>query len=798
MGKFLQKLGAFAFMHPWRVIAAWTLLLSILGVTAASFMQPTSQSISIPGTEAQVAIDRANELFPTGGKGTGRIVLQSHDNTKISDNKPAIDTLLQKIKDTDGVTQVAGPFDQASFVAKDGTIAYAQVQLKSAQGSNSSTTLDAVESAVHSARSDKLQVEIGGDLINKTPGDILGIGEIAGVLLALVVLVMTLGSLVAAGMPVLTALVGIGVSMAGLFSMSQLFTINATTPVLAIMLGLAVGLDYALFIINKYRTYLVEGHGYPEAAARALGTAGNAVVFAALTVVIALAALSIVNIPFMTNMGLVGAGSIAIAALVAISLIPALLGLAGARVFGRKTRGIVAAAQKRGPVDDATDHVKRSSVWYRWGQFITRRPIPVLLAAIIVAGAIALPVRDLALGLPTDQYASTNTTERRAYDLLAKGFGVGFNGPLAVVVEGMPAVSQADKDAVRAQAMTAYEKLAATITAQQQASFQQKAAQAVTLEDQLALQQEIAAAQAAGKAQQAAALKQIDQQVEQYAKYVQLKKVADQIGTLTNVEATMPALVTDTGTAGIIQVIPKSAPADQATKDLIEKLRSKNTQTSLTTSHDITFAVTGSTALQEDISAKLAAALPQYLAVVVGLSLILLIVAFRSILVPLKATLGFLLSVLAMFGALVAVFQWGWFGIADAPGPIVSFIPIIAIGILFGLAMDYEFFLVSGMHESYTKSKNAQKAVVNGFAIGSKVVTAAGIIMVSVFAGFITNHDVTIQAMGFGLAVGILIDAFIVRMTIVPAVMSLLGKSAWWLPKWLDRRLPHISIEGDE
>jgi RND superfamily putative drug exporter len=226
-------------------------------------------------------------------------------------------------------------------------------------------------------------------------------------------------------------------------------------------------------------------------------------------------------------------------------------------------------------------------------------------------------------------------------------------------------------------------------------------------------------------------------------------------------------------------------------------LRDENKQKELTGSDATSLAVTGSTALQEDISAKLGAALPQYLAIVVGLSLILLIVAFRSIVVPIKATLGFLLSVLAMFGALVAVFQWGWFGISDAPGPIVSFIPIIAIGILFGLAMDYEFFLVSGMHESYAHEKDAKRAVVHGFGAGSKVVTAAGVIMVSVFAGFITNHDATIQAMGFGLAVGILVDAFVVRMTIVPAVMSLLGKSAWWLPKWLDKRLPHVSIEGE-
>ena len=795
MAQWLHKIGAFAFAHPWRVLAGWLVVLVILGGLAVQFMKPTSPAISIPGTDAQKAIDRAAELFPGGGKGTGRIVFAATKGT-IADQKPAIDALVGKVKAIDGVTQVVSPFDAAQFVAPSGDIAYAQVQLKAGNGSIDEAVYAKVDAAIAAARSDKLQVEVGGDLINKTPGEILGLGEVAGVLVALAVLVMTLGSLVAAGLPIVSALIGIAVSMAGLFAMSQLFTIGSTTPVLAVMLGLAVGIDYALFIINKYRTLALQGYGYRDAAARAVGTAGNAVVFAAMTVVIALAALSIVNIPFMTTMGLAGAGSVAIAALVAISLVPALLGVAGKYIFGRKTRARVEAAQVKGV--QSTTQVDTHTLWYRWGAVLTRRPIAVLIAAVLVIGALALPARSLTLGLPTDQYAAESTTQRKAYDLLSKGFGVGFNGPLTVVVEGLPAVSDVDREAVRQAAMQQYTAKVAEATKQQQALFQQKAAQATTIEQQLALQREIAQAQAAGEQQKQAALAQIDAQVAQYAKLMQLQKVASKLANEQNVAQALPAVATDDGTAGIIQVTPKSAPADTATTELITHLRNRDVQRKLTGSDTVTLAVTGSTALQEDISAKLAAALPQYLAVVVGLSLILLIVAFRSIIVPLKATLGFLLSVAAMFGALVMVFQWGWFGIADAPGPIVSFIPIIAIGILFGLAMDYEFFLVSSVHEAYTHGGDAKRAVVQGFGMGSKVVTAAGVIMVSVFAGFIFNHDSTIQAMGFGLAVGILVDAFIVRMTIVPAVMTLLGKSAWWLPKWLDRRLPHVSIEGEE
>ncbi len=545
------------------------------------------------------------------------------------------------------------------------------------------------------------------------------------------VLVMTLGSLVAGGMPLISALVAVGVSMAGLFTLSQLIEVNSTTPVLAIMLGLAVGIDYSLFIVNKYRRYVLRGYSNKDAIARALGTAGNAVVFAAFTVIIALAALSVVQIPFMTTMGLVGAASIAISAVVALTLTPALMGLVGNRIFRKNVRATITTAKKVAP--GASLKVDHSSIWYKWGKVIASHPVIALVVAVVIAGAIALPAKDLDLGLPSDQYAAASSTERKAYDLLSEGFGQGFNAPLTVVVEGLPEVSAAEKQMVG----------------------------------------------------------------EQFAKYIQLSKVAENIKGLDNVQQVTPALVTSNGTAGIIQVIPFSAPADSKTQELIATLRDKVTHADITAQEDVTLSVTGTVALQEDINNKLANALPVYLAVIVGLSLVLLIIAFRSILVPVKATLGFLLSVLAMFGAVVAVFQWGWLGITDAPGPIVSFIPIIATGILFGLAMDYEFFLVSGMHEAFSMTKNAKESVVTGFGAGSKVVTAAAVIMISVFAGFITSHEAVIQSIGFGLAVGILIDAFLVRMTIVPAAMVLLGKSAWWLPRWLDKRLPHISIEGE-
>lgn len=795
MGSKLHTLGVAAFTHPWRFIAGWVVIVAVLGVLAANFMQPTSSSISIPGTEAQKTLDRANELFPDAGKGSGRVVFEAGDGKTIQDYQTEITDLTKKLSEVDGVTRVVSPFENTSAVSDDKRIAYMQLQLEGETGTVSKETISGVERAVAGARQGGLTVEMGGDVIDRAPGEILGVGEVGGVVIALIVLLMTLGSLVAAGMPIATALVAVATSMAGLFALSNVIDINSTTPVLAVMLGLAVGIDYSLFIINKYRTYAKDGYSYKDAAGRAIGTAGNAVLFAAATVVIALSALSIVNIPFMTTMGLAGAATIAIAAFVAITLIPALLGLAGKRVFPRRDHAAVAEAQKRGPIDEhAVSHTK---FWYKWGEVLTKHPIIALVVSIVLIGALALPVRELELGLPTDEYAATDTTQKKAYDILARGFGPGFNGPLLVVVEGLPAVSDEDRSAVREPAMKQYEQKVAEATAQQQAAFEQQFAAATSPGQMMALQQQAAAMQTEGEKQKAAALAEIEKNVEQYAKLVQLKKVADKIAERSDVEQALPAMATDDGTKGVIQIIPALAPSDEKTIDLIAYLRGSGNRKEVTGSDSTTLAVTGSTALQNDINEKLAAALPQYLAVVVGLSLVLLIVAFRSILVPIKATIGFLLSVLAMFGAMVAVFQWGWFGIADATGPIVSFIPIISIGVLFGLAMDYEFFLVSSMHETFQKTGDAKKSVVNGFGLGSKVVTAAGIIMVAVFAGFVGNHDATIQSIGFGLAVGILIDAFVVRMTIVPAVMTLLGKSAWWLPKWLDRILPHISIEGE-
>lgn len=765
MGNFLHRLGVYCYEKKIWVILIWVVILAASGVTAANFFKAPGTSISIPGTEAQASLDALSRLFPDSGRGTARIAIESPAGKTIPDYQAEVATAITKLDKIEGVESAISPFVNPNALSEDKTIAYIQVQLKNGSGSVDDATVEEVTEVVEQIRTDGLTAEVGGDIVDNTPGEILGVGEVAGVALALVVLFITLGSLIAAGMPILVAMLAVGVSTAGLFSLSHVIDINATTPVMGIMLGLAVGIDYSLFIISKYKHYLKQGYKYKDAAGRAVGTAGNAVIFAASTVVIALSALVVADIPFMTTMGLAGASTVALVAIVAVTFLPALLGLWGDKIFGRKMRALIADAQKKG-IHDTTDAKKRKNFWFSWGRIITRRPIIVVALTVIAVAVLAIPIKDLNLGLPTDQYAAEDSTERKAYEMLTKGFGDGFNAPLTVVVEGLPEVTNATRTMVRQQIL-------ASVDATQ---MQQLPA-----------------------VQQQALMAQLEAQVEQYSKLYELNTVAEEIAKRDNVVSALPAITTDDGKNGVIQVIPDGGPSDQVTVDLIKDLRDPATQGALVGIEDVTIGVTGSAALQIDINERLSNALPVYLGVVVGLSFVLLLIAFRSILVPLKATLGFLLSVGAMFGAMIAVFQWGWFDIAEAPGPLMTFIPIIAIGILFGLAMDYEFFLVSSMREAYvhSKDKDAKKAVVEGFGLGAKVVTAAGLIMVFVFAGFIFSHDATIKAMGLGLAVGILVDAFFVRMTIVPAVMTLLGRAAWWMPKWLQKIVPHVSIEGE-
>lgn len=766
MSNALQTLGERMFHWKWWIGGFWLIVLAVLGFLAIQFMQPVSSTISIPGTQAQQALDRFNELFPNAGSKTGTVVVAAPEGKTLVDYRDTITATTEKIGKVEHVTASISPFDNPQAISKDGTIGFITAQLQDNEGVVDEAAIAQIRDIMSEQRQDGLTIEAGGDLVSQELGQILGVGEIAGVVIALVVLVVTLGSLIAAGMPLVTALIAVGVSMGGLFALSGVIELTSTAPVLAVMLGLAVGIDYSLFIINRYRTFVKEGYDLEEAAGRAIATAGNAVLFAAATVVIALAALSIVQIPFMTTMGLAAAATVAIAALIAVTLMPALFGIVRLRIFSKKTRRQIIALQSSHKIKK--QHVKHTTFGYTIAEKILKFRFPVLFVALAVIAVLALPMTQLKLGLPTDEYAATGTSERTAYELLEKGFGAGYGGQLLIVAEGLPVVSEEAKMAAKEQLLAA---AAAQAGVNQLPSPMKEAALAQLTE-------------------------RLQPQLERFSQTIELQKVAERLKAVDGVANAQAALATTDGSKGAIQVTPTTGPSDEATRDLVASLRTDETKREVLQQDSASLAVTGTTAVQIDIDNKLTQALPLYLGVVVGLSFILLMVAFRSVLIPLKATLGFLLSVAAMFGALVAIFQFGWFGITEAPGPIITFIPIIAIGILFGLAMDYEFFLVSGMREAYHHTKDARKSIIRGYALGSRVVIAAGLIMVSVFAGFIFSSDVAIQSIGFALAIGVLVDAFIVRMVVTPIIMSYLGKRAWWLPRWLERILPQVSIEG--
>ncbi|CAL9545751.1 Membrane protein YdfJ [Streptomyces sp. enrichment culture] len=717
MATFLYRLGRFSFRRRHFVALIWVALLTLAGVGAASAPTPGSTSFSIPGTEAQKAFDLLEERFPgmSADGATARVVFKAPDGEKMTDaeHKATVQKTVRELADGSEVASAVDPY-QAKSVSQDGRIAYAQISYKVSGMELEDASKDALEDAAEDARDAGLTVEVGGDALQAVPHT--GSSEIIGIAVAAVVLVITFGSLLAAGLPLLTAIVGVGIGVATISALASPLDLGSTTSTLATMIGLAVGIDYALFIVSRYRAELAEGRDREEAAGRAAGTAGSAVVFAGLTVVIALVGLSVVNIPMLTKMGVAAAGTVVIAVLIALTMIPALLGYAGRKVrpAGEKSKLLGGGRAPKNP--------DRPNMGTRWASFVVRRPVAVLLLGVLGLGAAAVPASSLELGLPDDGSQPTSTTQRRAYDLLSEGFGPGFNGPLMVVVDGKGA------------------------------------------EDPQAL----------------------------------FGDVADEVKGLDNVVTVTPPAPNKAGDTATITVIPDAKPSSATTEDLVHAIR--DTGADVTAGTDGQVLVTGATAMNIDVSEKLNDALLPYLALVVGLAFLLLIVVFRSILVPLKAALGFLLSVLAALGAVVAVFQWGWLsglmGVEET-GPVMSMMPIFMVGVVFGLAMDYEVFLVTRMREAYVHGEKPSQAVVTGFRYGARVVTAAAVIMMAVFAGFIGSSESMVKMIGFGLAIAVLFDAFVVRMAIVPAVLALLGGKAWWLPKWLDRALPNVDVEGE-
>ncbi|WP_367124276.1 MMPL family transporter [Streptomyces phytohabitans] len=727
MATYLYRIGRWAFRRRRLVGGLWLGALVLAVVAAATAPAGEEEDLAMPGTESQRAFDLLDARFPEANSqgAEARLVFRAPDGQRVTagEHRAAVRGALGSLEGGGQVASVTDPYE-TDAVSADGTVAYSTVTYDADTADLTAPTKSALERAAERARDTGLTAEVGGSALDveEEPG---GTTEIVGVAVAAVVLVVALGSLAAAGLSLLTALVGVAIAFGLVTALAVPLGLTSTVAILALMLGLAVGIDYALFITSRYRDERARGRAPEEAAGHAVGTAGSAVVFAGATVFIALVGLGVVGIPELTRIGLGGAGAVGLAVLVALTLVPALFGFLGPRVLSRAERkgtrrGV--PPQHRAPGTGAGAGVERPGLAVRWARFVLRRPVPVLLAAGLGLGAVAVPALSLELGLPGDESKSTETTQRRAYDLLSDGFGPGFNGPLTVVV-----------DAPRS-----------------------------------------------GGARGAA------------------DRVAETVRGVDGVASVGEPTVSRSGDTALLTAVPETAPNSGETKDLVNALR--DTVPRVEADTGATVLVTGTTAMNIDISEAMSDALVPYLTVVIGLAVLLLTAVFRSVLVPVKAALGFLLSVGAAFGVLVAVFQWGWaadlVGI-EQTGPVMSLMPILVIGIVFGLAMDYEVFLLTRMRETYVHGATPEEAVVSGFRHSGRVVAAAAVIMVSVFAGFIGMSSPTIQTMGVGLASAVAFDAFVVRMAIAPAVLALLRDRAWWLPRILDRVLPNVDIEGE-
>ena len=819
MASLLFRLGSFAARKAWTVIVSWVIILG-LGVGAFLTLGGTlSNSFDIPGTASGAVTDQLAEKLPDTAGGTGTVVYQTTDGSAFTEQqKQEISALAKSAEDLDGVASVIDPFDaqqQQAVQAQDladgkDQIEGGRAQLDAGQtqldegrtqleaGLDQLTTarsqaeaggapaqqlaaldaqietlnaqaaqLDAQQKTIDDSRAEldanAEKVDLGSTLLDLTNGigvvsedgstaivnvsfedprlelseevkqgtiehfesspiegvevdfgtdiaqgvpEIFGVGEAIGLAFAAVVLIVMLGTLIGAALPIVTAVVGVGVGVTASLAFSGVVDMASVTPVLGVMLGLAVGIDYSLFIVNRHRKQLLNGVPVRESIGLATGTSGTAVVFAGTTVIVALLALNVTGVPFLGLMGTVGAVCVGVAVLVAITLAPAILGLVGTRLLSGKARATI------GQPHAAGKPVKRMS---------TLRAIVTVLVSVIALLIVAIPSMSMRLGLPDGASEPSDSTSYRAFHIVDEQFGEGANGPLLVTATLDDAVSD---------------------------------------DDLLATQVEIA------------------------------QKIADQ----DDVVGVAPIANSDDNTLLAFQVLPAEGPNSASTEKLVQDIRALPQLDG-----GITLGVAGQAATNIDISEALAAVLPLYLVVVVGLSLLIMIVVFRSLLVPIIATGGFVLSLFATYGLIVAVFQWGWgadlIGL-DSPGPILSFLPVILVGILFGLAMDYQLFLASGMREAYVHGASARDAVAQGFRAGRSVVVAAALIMVSVFGGFIFSESTIIRSIGFGLAFGVLLDAFVVRMLLMPALMHLLGRSAWWLPRWLDRILPNVDMEG--
>ncbi|WP_043646767.1 MMPL family transporter [Nocardia thailandica] len=744
MSVYLYRWGKFAFRRKWIVLPVWLLCFIVLGALGAQLKKPMTDDFSMPNLPSERATEILDKHFPGMSEAfafdavTGTYVVAAPPGEKLTDpeNRAAITSLIDSLGQLDIVDHSKPIVDPVTATEEMGclgaqrdpstcsgaplnvlnrenpdTVAYFSVPFTITEFADiTAEDRDAAYAAADSARAAGLTVEVSGTIAMEQQAP-SGKSEMIGMAVALVVMVVAFGAIVAAFVPIITAIVGLGAATSLIFLSTSVLSVPSFTTFLASMIGIALSIDYALFIVSRYKHELAVQDSPEEAAGTALGTAGSAVVFAGLTVIIALVGLGIVGVRFLTFMGLGGAIAAAFAVLTAITLMPALLGAFGRFLFKPK----LPLVAQHDPEDDTV-----VTNGQRVAQAIARWPWVAMIAAIAVLGVLAAPAVNLNLGLPGEDSLPKTTTVRKAYDLRTEGFGEGSNGVLQVAVD----LSETPPD--------------------------QRTAALTALRDTLAA-------------------------------YPDMELVTE------------PQLSRD-GAGALLNGIPRTGPNNQATKDLVKQAR--DAEAGLQDRYAMTYGITGTTAIYADIDNVLLSKIVPYMAIVAGAAFILLILVFRSILVPLTAALGFLLSMAATFGATVLIFQEGKLGLISDPHPLVSFLPIMLIGLVFGLAMDYQVFLVTRMREEYVHGEGPTEAVVKGYHHGARVVTSAAIIMISVFGSFLLESDVTAKSMGFALAAGVALDAFVVRMWLIPALLVLLGRWAWWIPGWLDKIVPDIDVEG--
>jgi RND superfamily putative drug exporter len=712
MASFLYRLGRGAVRRRRLTLLAWALVALAVIATAQVGGGRMSDRFEIPGVESQRALDILENEFPAAAGTSAQLVFAVEDGSPgtLSEAGPAqaVEAALADVAAQPDVGSV-GELQRSA----DDRIAYADVQYDRPSddiGDRAYQRLEATADATNG--SGAVRMELGGDLPTDAAEDVPEGQEVVGLLVAVIVLLVAFGSVIAMGLPIGLALVGLATSLGLITLLAAVVDVNTVAPTLAAMIGLGVGIDYALFIVTRHRENLRAGMTVEEAAGRAVATSGAAVLFAGVTVIIAISGLAIAGITAVTVMGLMAGLTVAVMVALALTLLPALLGFAGRRIDALRV-----PRRRRG----GAGIPGRESMWHRWGRHVSAHPWRYLVGGVLALGLLAAPVFGMRLGMTDNGTNPTSMTTRRAYDLLADGFGPGFNGPLLLSIE----------------------------------------LDGATVDDLRPLE----------------------------------SAIADDPG----VQAVAPIQPNADGSAAVLRVIPTSAPQDGATTSLVHRLRDDVIPQALSDAPGAEVQVGGQTAIFIDMSDKISSRLPWFIGAVIALSVLLLMMVFRSVAVPLKAAAMNLLSIGAAYGVIVAVFQWGWLkgliGVEETV-PIVSFMPMMLFAILFGLSMDYEVFLLSRVREEYLRRRNNDAAVVEGISATARVITSAALIMISVFAAFVLGDDPIIKMFGLGLATAVFIDATIVRIVLVPATMKLLGDWNWWLPGWLDRLLPNLDIEG--